>query len=176
MTDTTERRTKRRTKRRYASELFPIAAEDAILPLSTEVPRLYAAAVGHEVWGTGWGAAFKTEDRSRIREAADRISQLVYTRQVAFLADALAQGLTGDAAWTWAEERLGDESGEIAYERAVHYGVDPTRIKPYPCGPEPIDHAHYSNGTHGIVTTIPLRESECADCTEPIDTPTEPSA
>ena len=164
MTENTDQGDSRRTKRRYAHELYPQAEDGAVRGLAVEVPHLYAFAVGHEVWGTGWFTALKGDEHRR--EAADRTVQLIYARQVAFMADALAQGLTGDAAWQWAEEHLADETGELAFERAVHYGVDPARIKPYPCGPEPVDHRHYSHGDHGIVTRIPLRESECADCTE----------
>ena len=167
MTETTEQGDSRRTKRRYAHELYPVGQEGGVRPLSVEVPQLYARAMGLEVWGTGWFAAPATPEGSQ--EAAGRTIALVYARQAAFLADALAQGLTGDAAWTWAEEHLADETGELAYERAEHYGVDPNVIKPYPCGPEPMDHDHYSHGTYGVVTKIPLRESECADCTEPIE-------
>ena len=167
MTDNGNQGDSRRTKRRYAHELYPAGEEGVVRDLAIEVPHLYAVAIGSEVWDTGWFAAIGSDERRQ--EAADRTVQLVYTRQVAFLADAIAQGLTGDAAWQWAEDHLADETGELAYERAVHHGVDPDRIKPYPCGPEPINHRHYSHGSHCIATRIPLRESECADCTEPVE-------
>lgn len=48
------------------------------------------------------------------------------------------------------------------------------RIKPYLCGPEPAHHDHYSDGDHGIVTRIPMRESEWPDCTEPDLEPEKP--
>jgi hypothetical protein len=157
----------RRTKRRYAHELYPAGGEWEIRSLNVEVPRLYARAMGLEVEGTGW---FKLLDsQETAREASDRTMRLIDARRLAFMADAMAQGLTGDDAWGWAARQATDESGELAWERAEHYGVDPNAIKPYPCGPEPIDHDHYSHGTHGVVTRIPLRESECHDCTEPIE-------
>ena len=158
--------TPRRTKRRYAHELYPVGEEGVVRPLSVELPRLYAIAMGSEVWGTGWFDAIKTAEGRR--EAADRTVALIYARQAAFLADALAQGLTGDAAWTWAEQHLEDESGELAYERAEHYGVNPALIKPYPCGPQPTSHDHMTNMVtrSGVVTRIPIPESECVECTE----------
>jgi hypothetical protein len=165
---TEEPTTERRTKRRYAYELYPHAKDDEVRPLAIEVPTLYADAMGHEVWGTGWFAAIKTDEHRQ--EAADRTITLIRARQTAFLADALAQGLAGDEAWTWAEEQLADESGELAWERAEHYGVRPQDIKPYPCGPEPDHHDHFSNQTDrsGIVTRVDGPESTCPDCTEEV--------
>lgn len=171
MTDTTERR----TKRRYAHELYPGGDEWEVRTLEVEVPRLYARAMGFEVEGTSWFDLLGSSPEAS-RQATSRTIQLVDARRIAFLADAIMQGLTGDAAWSWAEQHSHDESGELAWERAEHYGVNPYAIKPYPCGPEPTTHDHYSNGTHGVVTVIPLRETECADCTEPADTPLEPTA
>lgn len=167
MTSATDQRDTRRTKRRYAHELYPGGDEWEVRTLGIEVPRLYARAMGFEVDGTSWYDLLGSSIEG-TREAAARTAQLVDARRIAFLADAMAQGLTGDAAWSWAERHAHDESGELAWERAEHYGVNPYAIKPYPCGPEPINHEHYSHGTYGVVTTIPLRESECADCTEPI--------
>lgn len=165
MTDTTDRR----TKRRYAHELYPAGDEWDVRPLAVEVPRLYARAMGFEVEDTSWYDLLGSSPEGS-REASNRTLQLVDSRRIAFLADAMAQGLTGDAAWTWAEEHARDESGELAWERAEHYGVRPQAIKPYPCGPEPDHHDHYSNqeDRSGIVTEVEGPESTCPTCTEPI--------
>jgi hypothetical protein len=164
----TEQQAERRTKRRYAHELYPMAQEGEVRPLTVEVPALYAAAMGHEVWGTGWFAGIRTDEYRQ--EAADRTVFLIEARQTAFLADALAQGLTGDEAWEWVVEHTADESGELAWERAEQYGVRPQAIKPYPCGPEPDHHDHFTNqdDRSGIVTRIDGPESACPVCTEPV--------
>lgn len=162
----TEKQT-RRTKRRYAHELFPAGDEWEVRPLAVEVPRLYARAMGFEVDGTGWYDLIGSgPEGSRV--AGNRTLQLVDLRHIAFLADAMAQGLTGEVAWTWAEEHARDESGELAWERAEHYGVRPQAIKPYPCGPEPDHHDHYSNqeDRSGVVTEVAGSESACDVCTE----------
>lgn len=154
----------RRTKRRYAHDLYPHAADGEIRPLSVEVPYLYSRAIGLEVGGTGWFGLHGHEN-------GDRITQLINAREIAFLADAMLQGLTGDEAWTWASERADDESGEWVGERAEHYGVDWNAIKPYPCGPEPDHHDHFdAPDARGwrTVHRIPGKESECDECTEAI--------
>ena len=153
----------RRTSRRYAHEIYPHAKEGEVRSLSVEVPYLYARAIGMEVRGTSWSSA-------GVVAGGDRISTLMEARNVALLADAIAQGLTGDEAWAWAAERV-DESGEWTFERAAHYGVDYKRIKPYPCGPEPDRHDHHGPpDRHGWreVTQIDGRESECLECTEEV--------
>ena len=146
----------RRTIRRYAHELYPHPDEWEVRPLSVEVPYLYARAIGLDVWGTAW-------IDSPGRASFDRILHLLEARQKALLADALLQGLAGDAAWSWAADRY-DETGGVVHDRAVHYGVPVSLIKPYPCGPEPDHHEHMaSTGDvtgHGIVTRINRPESE----------------
>lgn len=154
----------RRTKRRYAHELYPHADEWEIRPLAVEVPYLYARMVGLTVMDTGW---MSVEPRSA---AGDRIGQYISAVQTALLADALAQGMTGDAAWEWVTSRTGDDN-EIAYDRAAHYGVPVDRIKPYPCGPDPDHHDHYSEpDARGwrTVITIAIPESACDECTEAV--------
>lgn len=153
------------TKRKYAHELYPPADEWEVRPLSVEVPYLYARALGYGIWGTGWIDADPQESR-------DRILQLLNARNMALLADAIHQGMTGDEAWAWAAERY-DEAGEIVYDRALHYGVPDSLIKPYPCGPEPTTHYHMESTGDvmgiGLVTVIGCPESECETCTEPVD-------
>lgn len=164
-----------RTKRRYAHELYPHGEEYEVRPLRVEVPYLYARAIGFEVRGTGWFDLRGTDEQRR--EAGGRTQALIDARLIAFMADAIQQGLTQQAAWVWANERASEESGELVYERAVLYGVDTEAIKPYPCGPEPDHHNHYgepdSRGWQ-LSARIPLKESLCADCCEPVpeaDTP-----
>ena len=157
MTDTT-----RRTIRRFAHELYPHADEGQTRDLATEVPYLYARAIGLEVHDTGWYDTEPAVSRARIVE-------LVQHLQLAFLADALLQGLAGQEAWQWADQRSWDDGSEWAYERARHYGVPVELIKPYPCGLEPTTHDHMaSTGDvtgYGTVTSIDCPESTCTICT-----------
>jgi len=153
--------TETRTKRRYAHELYPHPEEGEIRPLSVDVPYLLARAIGYDIDDTSW-----TEVEPPVR-ASDRVVMFSQAAQIAFLADALLQGMSGQQAWQWAEARVdSDTTDEFLWERAEHYGVPVGRIKPYPCGPEPSHHHHVSNGTWGIITTIPLPEAQCPDCTE----------
>ncbi|MEV4991252.1 hypothetical protein [Pseudarthrobacter sp. LMD1-1-1.1] len=154
----------RRTKRCYAHELYPHGNEWEVRPLEVELPYLFARAIGFDVQGTGW---FDTD----IQLRGARTAQVLDARQIALMADAMQQGLTGQEAWDWAEQRM-DESGEWIYERAVHYGVKPELIKPYPCGPEPDHHDHDEEipGQKWLrVHRIEGKESECLECTEPVE-------
>lgn len=151
----------RRTKRRYAHELYPHAEEWQTRDLAIEVPYLYARAVGFDISGTGWF-------RNPGVESATRTMQMIAARKIALMADAMHQGLIGQAAWEWADSRM-DDSGELLYERAAHYGVDTDKIKPYPCGPEPDHHDHYAApDARGwqTVTRIAGAEGGCLECTE----------
>lgn len=159
----------RRTKRRYAHELYPAGGGWEVRPLAVEVPHLYARAMGLEVDGTGWYDLLEGSPEEK-RQVGARTVQLVQARHIAFLADAMAQGLTGDQGWAWAEEHARDESGELAWGRAEYYGVRPQAIKPYPCGPEPQRHDHFTHqeDRYGTVDVVECSESECSDCTEPV--------
>lgn len=166
----------RRTKRRYAHELYPHPDEWEVRDLATDVPYLYARAQGLATMGTGWHDLFDLRTADGYRQANERTMAYISAAEIAFLADALHQGIAGQEAWVWAQERLagGDSIGEWIYERATHYGVPIERIKPYPCGPDPTHHDHMvSTGDvmgHGIVTRIDVPEDECETCTEPIET------
>ena len=152
----------RRTKRRYAHELFPEGEMDEVRAVGVEAVYHYARAIGFDTQGTGWFDAGPGKH-------AERVQQLVTERQVALLVDAIAQGFTGQEAWEWAFWRAQDEAGEFIYERAVHYGIDPAKIKPYPCGDEPDYHDHRGPETitgWPILTRIEGKESECPECTE----------
>jgi len=163
------------TKRKFAHELYPHADEAEVRELAIEVPYLYAQALAFDVWGTGWFDAFPgghekgtPEHTTAAQMTTSRTLLLIEHRRTALLADALLQGLSGQEAWSWAESRM-DETGEWVYERAVHYGIDPYAIKPYPCGPVPDHHDHLDPpDTHGgrIVHRIPGAEADCVDCTE----------
>lgn len=154
------------TKRKYAHELYPHNEDEYTpRPLIVEVPYLYARAVGYELRGTRWS---EVEPRSI---GGDRVMYLIAARQIAFLADAMHQGLTGNDAWQWADMRASDETGEWVGERAEYYGVDWERIKPYPCGPEPDHHDHLDEAdARGwrTVHRIEGKESECDECTEEV--------
>lgn len=166
----------RRTKRRYASEIYPYADEWEVRPLSVEVPHRYAEMVGTAALWTGWFDLVSTypkgspEASIAAQLSMSRIAQHLLSAEVACLADALSQGMTGDEAWSWAMTRVIDDM-ELAYERAAHYGIPFERIKPYPCGPEPDDHDHKGDPAPGgrhYVNRVNGKESECPDCTEPV--------
>jgi len=164
--------TERRTKRRYAHELYPHAGEDETRPLAVEVPYLYARAIGLEIHGTGWSTVVPRS------AGGDRVVQMIAARQIALLADAIHQGMVGDEAWKWADERAAEESGEWIGERSEVYGVPYDEIKPYPCGPERDPHEHLGPPDRRgfrVVTRIPGVESACLECTEPIETNNETS-
>lgn len=154
-----------KTKRKYAHELYPHPDEGEVRDLATDVPYLYAMAHGLDIHGTG---AF--DDATEPALLGQRMHRLIAARDLALVADALAQGLAGDEAWRWAQERAQDDTGEWMWERAEKCGVDPERIKPYPCGPEPKTHSHkdkeLGNGWHTL-KSVDCPESECAECCEP---------
>ena len=163
----TEIQAQRRTSRRYAHELYPHATEEyEPRPLSVEVPYLYARAIGLEMHGTNWSTV---EPRTT---GTDRVVQMIAARQIALLADAIYQGMTGDEAWAWADVRASDETGEWIGERSEVYGVPYDDIKPYHCGPEIDPHRHYgppdSRGFR-VSTSAVGTESACLECTEPIE-------
>lgn len=154
------------TKRKYAHELYPHPDEFDPRPLKIDVPYLYAQAIGYEVQGTSWLDMIGTPEKNRI--AADRTMALIRQREIAFVADALLQGMVGDEAWKWAQERAAEESGEWIAERSEMYGVDWDAIKPYPCGPEPDHHDHLGERDargFAVVTRVAGKESECEECT-----------
>lgn len=155
---------KRRTKRRYAHELYPHADEWETRPLTVEVPYWYARFIGLNPQGTGWPTADGAEKDQRIAELSN-------AARTALLADALHQGMTGDEAWTWADERLGDGL-DAPWRRAVKYGVTTGQIKPYPCGPALDYHEHLIPSPLGEqwrqVVRVPGIEDDCPECTEPI--------
>ena len=158
-----------RTKRRYAHELYPHPEEGEFRPLAVEVPYLYARAIGWDIDGTNWHALM---DNRQFQEANDRTYLMIGARGRALHADALLQGLAGQEAWEWAEVRNNPEGCEWIWERALHYGVNPDAIKPYPCGGEPDHHDHYGEPDQWGWRTVHRQngpESECADCCEPVE-------
>ena len=156
----------RRTTRKYAHELYPHPEDGETRSLAVDVPYLYSRAIGFEIHGTGW---FDAEPRSIGGQRAD---QLLDSRLIALMADAMYQGLTGQEAWEWADQRASEETGEWIGERSEVYGVDYYAIKPYPCGPEPDHHEHLGPpDRRGFrqVTIIHTPESDCEECTEPME-------
>jgi hypothetical protein len=149
---------KRRTKRRFGYELFPHAEQDEVRPLAVEVPYLYARAMAWQVLETGFAKA----NRELV---AQRYELMCLARQQALFADAVLQGMRGDEAWRWALKHL-DDAGEWVWERAEHYGVNPSMIKPYPCGPEPGSHMCGAGQPSGWRISVDGKESECEQCTE----------
>jgi hypothetical protein len=159
----------RRTKRRFAHELFPHREEGEVRDLAVEVPYLYAFAVGMDVQGTSWSDLLGA-DLPAARQAFDRTSRMVAAHHLALLADALHQGLVGQAAWAWAAQWMTGESAEVVWERAAHYRVPLDQIKPYPCGPAPAEHEHLAEPDRRgwrTVIYVPGAEEDCEECTEP---------
>jgi len=161
----------RRTIRRYAHELYPHADEWDVRPLEVEVPYLYARMVGLEIFNSDWADLHGSSDKSLIRLSVDRTMKFIAAKEKALLADAIYQGMTSGQAWEWAMSRAADEASEIAYERAVHYDVPIRQIKPYPILGERGHHYHDGErvGTGVVQILIESKESECPDCTEPIE-------
>lgn len=162
MTEKTE--DARRTKRRYAHELYPHADEWETRPLDVEVPYRLARAAGFRLDGSGWSTA----DPAR---AMARTMEYLNEALIALLAVALHEGLSGDEAWQWVDVRLHEEIWQL-WESCEKYGVPFDRIKPYPCGDEPDHHDHLSpRDARGsaTVTRVNGKESECEECTEPIE-------
>lgn len=164
-----------RTKRKFAHEFYPHPDEYEVQPLEVAVPYLYARFVGLQTRGTdwhnlGWDPKDRITDKALFRLGSSRIPEMIEAKQRALLADALLQGMGGQEAWKWAEERAQDETGECAYERAIHYGVPVDQIKPYPVWEEPDHHDHLGPSPMGgdwqTVTRIDGKESECAECCE----------
>lgn len=164
MTETT----KRRTIRRYAHDLYPHVEEGETRPLETEVKYLYAQWHGHNTWGTDWFEVGKSEDPAKKTLSFERISYWSRIQQLALAADALLQGLTGQAAWDWIVAHR-DVEGEVTYDRAMKYLSDAEleQIRPYPVlAPiDPHDHVH---PVTRIVTYVAGTEDDCPDCTEEI--------
>ena len=105
-------------------------------------------------------------------EAGARTLAFIDSARIALLADALAQGMTGDEAWAWADQRVTDDM-EAAWDRAIRHGVPVEQIKPYPCGPEPEQHNHEGQVIEALgwreSARVAGRESDCAECTEPVE-------
>ena len=166
------------TKRKFAHEFYPHPEEGQTRPLAVEVPYLYARAIGMEVHGTDWHDLFDSDDKAQQRLAVGRTNHMIAARRLALIADALLQGLSGDEAWEWADQRGWDESGEWVTERAAHYGVPFNDIKPYPIVAEASTHTHWTDpdakGWRTFIETVPCPESECPDCCEPTAEETQP--
>lgn len=110
--------------RRLAHELYPAPEEYEIQKIDAAVRYHYARALGARMpFGEGW-----TDSPGYV----DRLIRMIEARNTAYLYDALAQGLTGQEAVDFAENASWDYEGEILWERAQHYGIDPHLILPYP--------------------------------------------
>lgn len=120
---------------RYAHELHPEPADHEQRNLPQMLPYLFARAIGLRTFGTGWYDLARSDSPTDRQVAYNRTDLYVHAGQMALLADALAQGLTGAEAWRWVSDRSRDNMGEWLAERASAYGVDSDRIAAYPCIP-----------------------------------------
>ena len=162
----------RRTKRRFAHELYPHGEEGEPRPLAVEVPYLIARAIGLGP-DREWHDLLTTRDPEKARLAASRTGHYIESATIALLAAALHNGLTGQDAWDYVASLTGDVIGEFLYDHALQVGVDPDQIKPYQILSEPDTHQHYSERQGGVrfllEHRVPGRESDCEQCTEPVE-------
>ena len=117
------------TEPKYAHEVYPEPNDHT---LADEIPYLFARALGLRSGFDEWHDYLSSDDPIKRRAAWERTDLMCKARSICLVADALAQGMSGQEAWTWSQERADEETGEWIWERAVHYGVDPDLIKPYP--------------------------------------------
>lgn len=163
--------TDRRTKRRYAHELYPHPEDGEPRALAVDVRHALAMAIGSQV-GREWHDLM-SEGGESARIASDRTMYHLALVEVAFLAVALADGLSGQAAWDWANSARGDEVDKLLYDAAARFDVDWDAIKPYLIRSEPDTHEHWTpRNARGVKTLleyrVPGKESDCEACTEPV--------
>lgn len=112
------------TEKKFAHEIVAHPEEGEAMPLDYLVRYHYSQA-------TGWHLAFGEV----LNESGPRfdlaLSQYLHHAHLAFLHDALHQGLAGQEAVDWVSVRNHSESAEWTWERAVACGLNPDEIKPY---------------------------------------------
>lgn len=115
------------TELKYAHEIVAHPDEGEAKPLDYLVRYHYAQA---QAWHLAFAAVIAEPemDGARLDLA---LSNYLGHSHLAFLHDALAQGLAGQEAATWASELCHSESPELVWERADHYGINPDEIRPY---------------------------------------------
>lgn len=112
------------TEKKYAHEIEPHPEEGETVRLDRLVRYHYAQA-------QAWHLAFAESLNERGPAFDFPLSQYLGHSHLAFLHDALLQGLSGQEAADWASVRHHSESAELVWERADFYGLDPDAIKPY---------------------------------------------
>jgi hypothetical protein len=105
---------------KYAHEVIPHPEEGETAPLETLVRYHYAQAEG---WIKAFSDAIGASDYGPAGADFTLASFMGHMHR-ALLFDALAQGLTGQAAADWANTRNHSESAEWIWERAAAYGLD----------------------------------------------------
>lgn len=110
------------TNSKYAHEIVPHPEEGETTPLETLVRYHYAQA---QAWHLSFAEAINGNDFDFP------LSQYLGHSHLAFLYDALIQGLIGQEAADWASVRHHSESAELVWERGDHYGINPDEIRPY---------------------------------------------
>lgn len=110
------------TATKYAHEIVAHPEEGEAVDLLHLVRYHYAQA-------QAWHLAFAEAINSRDFDFP--LSQYLGHAHLAFLHDALHQGLAGQEAADWASVRNHSESAELVWERADKYGLDVDQIRPY---------------------------------------------
>lgn len=115
-------------EKQFAHKIVPHPEEAEQRPLAVTVRYHYAQAIG-------WHLAFAESIRDGIgswgAEVDFALSSYLGHAHLAFLHDALAQGLVGQEASDWAAGRNHSESAELIWERSAKYDVDPDLIRAY---------------------------------------------
>lgn len=108
--------------KKYAHQIVRHPEEGEALPLNHLVRYHYAQA---QAWHLSFVDALDSMNFDWP------LSQYLGHSHLAFLHDALAQGLNGQEAADWASRRCHSESAELVWERAAAYGLDPDAIRAY---------------------------------------------
>lgn len=109
------------TDLKYAHEIVPHPEEGEVVDLPILVRYHYTQA---QAWHLSFAESINGDFDFPL-------SQYLGHAHLAFLHDALLQGLSGQEAADWASVRHHSESAELVWERADHYGINPDQIRPY---------------------------------------------
>jgi hypothetical protein len=113
-------------EKKYAHEIEPHPEEGEAVPLDRLVRYHYAQA---QAWHLAFAEAISGDIGTA--EFDFPLSRYLGHSHLAFLHDALLQGLSGQEAADWASVRHHSESAELVWERGVAYGLNPDAIRPY---------------------------------------------
>ncbi|MEV5001967.1 hypothetical protein [Nocardioides sp. LML1-1-1.1] len=113
---------------KYGHEIEPHPCEGETAPLGRLVRYHYAQAIA---WHRAFAETITGASQAERGQIDFTLAQYLGHAQLAFLHDALHQGLASQEAADWASVRNHSESAELVWERAVHYGINPDEIRAY---------------------------------------------